>query len=41
MPIITAPATTTSRYMPAPAAMPDVMAQNRYNRSIGSFTAVR
>ena len=27
--------------MPAPVVMPVVMDQNRYNRSIGSLTAVR
>jgi spore coat protein H len=30
-----------STYIPAPAVMPDVIAQNRYRRSSGSFTAVR
>jgi len=28
-------------YIPAPAVIPDVIAQNRYRRSIGSLIAVR
>ena len=28
-------------YIPAPAVIPDVIAQNRYKRSIGSLIAVR
>ena len=38
---MTTAAINASRYMPAPVVIPVVMDQNRYNRSIGSLTAVR
>ena len=38
---IIAAARSASTYIPAPAVIPVVIAQNRYKRSIGSFTAVR
>lgn len=39
--IMISAARTASIYIPAPAVIPVVIAQKRYKRSIGSFTAVR
>ena len=38
---MTAAVTSPSAYIPAPAVIPVVIDQNRYNRSSGSLTAVR